>query len=400
MLTETQQYLLDLTASQLFHKRLPLREHIEWAELIREARQQAVFPLVYAAVSDRLPEPMVGQCRAAYYNLLGTTVRNAHQHGQLHRLLCENAVPYVIIKGMASAAYYPDPFLRTMGDVDFLVDRSELSRVSKLLHADGFSGSEKTTHRAHLVYRKPGVVLEMHWEPNGLPEGEKGDLCRDYLKEAIATAKLYTVQGESFNVPDPFSHGLIVLLHTALHLINTGIGLRHLCDWAVFAGSMDSDTFRATFEEKLQAAGLWRFAQLLTQVSIRYLGCPEQEWAIDHVDEELLGLIIEDVLKSGNFGEKDAERLNEAKLMTTVGSGTVRGTGPVRQFFSSLSEKAKQEMPACKKATILLPAGWVKVLIHHARLVSKGKRPKIHPGKMLSGAGDRSRVYREFQLFQ
>ncbi len=121
------------------------------------------------------------------------------------RGLSEHKIPYVIIKGMASAAYYPDPFLRAMGDVDFLVPKEKLEETKKLLLEQGYKTNENSNHHAHRAFHRGKEVLEMHWEPNGIPEGKKGDICREYLSDIIETATPYETQNERFLVPDTFS---------------------------------------------------------------------------------------------------------------------------------------------------------------------------------------------------
>ena len=54
-------------------------------------------------------------------------------------------------------------------------------------------------------------------------------------------------------MPSHFHHGLNLLLHTNQHLLGEGLGLRHLCDWAVFAAGFSDEEFRELFEEKLKA---------------------------------------------------------------------------------------------------------------------------------------------------
>lgn len=398
MLSEIQSTLLRIVCSQLFQKPLPNVVQIEWEALLKEAEQQTVFSIVYTAVEELLPEIVLSKARTQYFLHMRSSIRNAHQHGELHELLSEHKIPDVIIKGMASAAYYPDPFLRAMGDVDFLVPKEKLEETKKLLLERGYTTNENSNHHAHLAFHKGPEVLEMHLESNGIPEGQKGDICRNYLSNVIETANTYETQNERFLVPDAFHHGLVMLLHTATHMINTGIGLRHLCDWAVFVGKLEEKEFRSLFEEKLKTAGLWRFAQLLTQLSIEYLGCPIREWAMEFVDHELLQSMIEDVFAGGNFGKKDAERINEAKLFTTRDSGTVNNSRTV--MLRALSEKAYRMMPMCRKIKLLLPIGWLVVGVKHMSLILRGKRPKIHISKMLRGAETRRGIYKEFQLFQ
>lgn len=398
MISELQSKLLAILAKELFQQDAPSFEDVDWSALLREAEQQSVYAIVYTAVEPYLPEALLPEARAKYYANLAASVRSAHQHGDIHKLLSGHGVPYVIIKGMASASYYPQPLLRAMGDVDFLVPKERLDEAKQLLLGEGYVFTGDETHHAHLAFHRGAEVAEMHWEPNGLPQSEKGDLCRRYLSDSIDTATQYEIQGESFLVPDAFHHGLVMLLHTANHMVNTGVGLRHLCDWAVFAGKLENEAFRDLFEDRLRRAGLWRFAQLLTQVSVRYLGCPSREWAMENVDEALLTSMMTDIFAAGNFGRKDAERINEAKLFTTQGTGTISDSNAV--LFTALSEKAFIAMPLCKKVKLLLPLGWAVVAIRHLCLIARGKRPKIHIKKMVSEAEARREIYRDFQLFE
>ncbi|MBP5208073.1 MAG: nucleotidyltransferase family protein [Clostridia bacterium] len=398
MISETQQALLNSLGTHLFQKQPSDYRSVDWASLLKEAEMQTVFPIVFSVVEPYLPDELSKTAKTGYFVHLASSMRNAHQHGELHKLLSEHGLPYVIIKGMASASYYPDPFLRSMGDVDFLVPKDKLEETKKLLTGEGYSAKENSRHHSHIAFHRGKEILEMHWEPNGLPEGEKYEICRQYLDDMIERSVLYEIRDERFMIPDPFHHGLILLLHTATHMINTGIGLRHLCDWAVFAGKLKDEEFRALFEEKLKAAGLWRFAQLLTQLATRYLGCPKAVWAEEDDDPDFLEAMIEDIFASGNFGKKDVERINEAKLMTVESTGSVERSNTV--VLKVLTEKAYKEMPVCKKVKILLPIGWLYVGIRHMILVIKGKRPKVHLNKMISGAETRREIYTQFQLFR
>ena len=398
MVTETQRVLLEILGAHLFGKPLPDLENVNWTALLKEAEAQAVFAIVYATVEKRMPKDLVARTRETYFSQIAASVRNAHQHANVHKLLSAHGIPYVVLKGMASASYYPKPLLRAMGDVDFLVAKEHLPQAEALILEEGFQPEKEENHPVHLAFRKNQEVLEMHWEPNGIPAGEKGEICHGYFSDILETALLYTKQNEQFYIPDAFHHGLIILLHTAEHMINTGIGLRHLCDWAVFAAALEEEEFRALFEEKLRKIGMWRFAQLVTQVSIRYLGCPERAWAQEDEEPELLAAMISDIFASGNFGKKDEERINEAKMFTTSSTKTVNHSKTA--LFKALTDKVYRDMPVCRKVKILLPFGWILVGINHMRLIRQGKRPKLHLSKMLSGAKARSEIYENFQLFR
>lgn len=375
-MNETQKLLLEHLSSALFQ--VPVTEPVTEDE-IREAEVQAVVGMLPLG-SDRRMLQLVAQ-----------NVNIKYMHTWLHVVMASAGVSYCTLKGVTSAAYYPSPLLRTMGDVDFIVRKEDLALADEVMEQAGCT-REYYLHDHHHAFHKDGVTFELHWEAPGVPEDkpEVRELLRDLID--MAEMKDGCLQASVFH------HGLVLLLHTAEHMINTGIGLRHLCDWAVFAASFSDEEFRIIFEEKLKAAGLWRFAQLLSLTAAQFLGAPKLPW-MGEAEEELLMGIMEDVLDAGNFGAKDSERINQAKFLTDRASRSVKKTGALRQFGRAMTEKALFEWPPCKEHKILLPVGWGYISARHIVRILRGERPKMHIGSMISGANKRRKIYQQFRLF-
>lgn len=404
-LTNKEKALLHLTAQALFPKENELNiDTLKKKDLtteLKEANVQAVFSLVYSVLKKQGINPP--NFEKMFLQTMANNIRVGHDHSELHEMLSSNDIPYVAMKGSASAMYYPEPFLRTMGDVDFLVNKSDLERAGVLLERAGFVPVEKNDHECHIAYhrRRSGIrsIWEMHWSPSGIPKGEVGELTREYLADIIETAVPCTTQGSECLIPTSFHHGLIMLLHTAIHLINTGIGLRHLCDWAVFANEFSDEEFKEIFEEKLKAIGMWRFAQILTRLSITYLGMPEKHWCDVKMEPEYLETLMSDIFKGGNFGVKDSNRINQAKLITSSHKASVDETSLLVQLVRTMNEKAKIALPITKSVPVLLPVGWIYAGGRHLLRIRSGRRPKIDVSDMVRGATERRELYKEFRLF-
>ena len=397
--------LLSITSEALFYESNKMGNQTvseeDWENQLKEANMQAMFSLVFS-VSKKHGASNSGY-ESAYFQKVASNMRVIHDHQELHHLLSANHIPYVVMKGSTSAMYYPEPFLRAMGDVDFLVRESDLAQAGQILEQAGFVPTEDNEHECHIAYHrnKNGVrsIWEMHWAPGGIPDGVAGELTRQYLSDIIETAVPCTIKGSECMVPSPFHHGLIMLLHTASHLINTGVGLRHLCDWAVFADKFSDEEFCEMFEEKLKSIGMWRFAQILTQLSVRYLGMPSKGWC-GHSDEEYLESLMCDIFKGGNFGIKDSNRINQAKLITNSHKASVDETNLLIQLFRTMNEKARIAMPIVKKVPVLLPIGWIYAGGRHLIRIQNGTRPKIDVNDMVKGATERREIYKEFRLFE
>ena len=410
-MNHVQKLLLQVIGAALFGGDLPAVDARYIEPLLTESKAQAVYSLLFNALDDQIKAVLSAEKYAQYseMNLLHAIActRNFDEHGELHELMTAEQIPYVVIKGLASASYYPEPSLRNMGDVDFLVAPSDLSRAGKALEQAGFAvdhGDEDDG--IHIAYTRPPIsIWEMHRSVNGIPSGEIGTAIQAEVDHTIETAVETTCEGVLCRVPDRFHHGLIMLLHTASHLTSEGVGLRHLCDWAVFVSSLSDAEFRELFEKKLKEFGLWRFAQALTLLGIEYLGAPKRVWAVRALERksitaEQLESLMNDILSGGNFGFKDMNRYREIKYISDRGERTVNSDGIIKQGFKTLNQKVYADYKTIEKHRFLLPIGYLAEGGRYIGLLISGKRKSSDTRQMLQEAAQRKKVYSSLRLFE
>lgn len=399
-MTQEQRIIIQILSSQLFNNQnLPDLSGVCIESLLNEARQQAVYAIVYDAIADQIKD-VDKRVRFKRVSLLdkAQSLRNLHDHNELHRLLISNEVEYVFIKGPSAAYYYPVPTLRAMGDVDCLVEQKELERVNKILIDNGFIKSKNTEeHDFHWEYRKQHIVFELHWDIPGMPL-KNNDIIKSYFSDIYE--KRITVEneyGEIF-IPSRLHHGLVILLHIISHMMGKGVGLRHLCDWLVFENSMSEDEFNRIFEKPLKDIGLWTFASVLSGIGIRYFGC-NQRSCFDDVDYNICRQMLDDILEGGNFGIKDDTRGSQAKLIQS--NSTKRATSSVfATGFESVNQKAKIVFPICKNIVILRPIGWFIVCIQYMIRVVKKERNNVFSKSIYTNAASRKELYSQLKLFE
>ena len=331
----TQKTVLDLLSSAMFQKPFCADREVDWKAAFDECKAQSVISLAFSALpKSEVPQKIYAHWKALVNENLAVNSKISYAHTMLNELLNQANIPYVILKGCASAEYYDDPLLRTMGDVDFLVSEKEIKQVDKLLKNQGFVFNN-SFHEIERAYEKDGVILELHWSITGIPGGRTGELLERFLVDIFDKSQLKHFDLAEYYSPSQFHHGLVMLLHVARHMITGGIGLRHFCDWAVFVDKVGKD-FVSLFEDKLKQVGLWRFAQIMTQFCTTYLGLPQQEWA-GIAEKQLLAELKDDVFASGNFGHKDLSRADEAKFITSRKKGGVNNDSNLKQAVLSCS---------------------------------------------------------------
>ncbi|MBQ7355230.1 MAG: nucleotidyltransferase family protein [Clostridia bacterium] len=395
--TRAQETLLALIAESLFGQPFTPTSDTDWSGVYAESRAQAVTLLAFQKQRELPLEAEQSQkIEQALQKHTLLNVRNFQNHAHLHRLMTEAGISYCVLKGIASAHYYPAPLTRAMGDVDFYVSPADADRTRQVLEADGFTADEKEqTH--HQVFRKPGMHYELHREVAGVPEGRAGEMIRGYLADLTDCATPVFDEFVTYRNPSPFHHGLIMLLHMQHHLLSEGIGLRHLCDWAVFVGSLPEEEFTALFAEKLQAVGLWRFAQTLSLAAFRGIGLPKASWMGE--DADLADALLEDILLGGNFGRKQAGRNYEGMFISNRGKNGVK-KGRLRQGFASLNRIVRWFWPIAERVPILYPIGWIFFPIRYLFRVLTGKHKAVSVVEIFENSGKRKELYGKLKLYE
>ena len=371
---------------------------LDWETVMQESCQQAVALQVFDVVGKYrryMPETVYQDWFRIAMKSMRNNLRVQQGQKELVQLLEKGGYPYVILKGTAAAAWYPRPELRTLGDVDFLIDPAHKEKLDQKLVAAGYVGGGYE-HGCHVVYRKPGVHLEMHVEPAGIPCGESELLIREYLKDVPYRGIAYQFEGAEGYHPQAADHGLILLLHIQHHMLGSGLGLRHLCDWAVFV----QGTYRQEFWENrllplLREIGLLRFAAVMTKVSAKYLGSVCPGWA--YADETVVDMVIEDILIGGNFGRKEKTRARAGTMISNHGKNGV-SDGVIWNLYHTLHRSSVEVYPQIKDRPILHFFVDVIRAMRYLLMTLCGKRPNLL--KVYPYAVERKAIYEQLHIFE
>lgn len=401
---EVKSSLIRIVGYQLFGGEYP-KINADMLDILNEAKAQTVFTTVFPFLQDELIRKNQNEFAIAQEDFFRNVILNTYnfqEHSELHELMESQGIPYVAIKGLSSAACYPDPSLREMGDVDFLVCEKDSDRAKQAVLSIGFVVDHGDDDKGiHIAFsREPMSIWEQHRSINGIPEGEIGKLIQKEIDSTIETAHKVALDGAVCRIPDTFHHGLIILLHMISHMTSEGIGLRHLCDWAAFVNSLTNDEFVELYAEKLKAFGIWKYAQIMTCVSERYIGIEHKQWAENtEFDDNLLYGVITDIMNGGNFGKKDANRYREIKYISNRGERTVDNKNVIAQVVRTLNQKVYDENHFIDKHRYLLPVGWAIEGGKYFGLLITGKRKSNGTSSMLKEAAIRKDIYSRMELF-
>ena len=370
---------------------------IDWQNVLLECNAQTITLPCFDALKvykDHVPDEIFQKWKTISARIVKNNFDVLIAQTELVSLLKENGYDYVIMKGTSSADYYVNADLRALGDVDFLINPSKKEEITELLINNGYIKRD-VEHISHVIFNKPKAHLEMHFEVAGLPETENKDFIRSFLKPAVENTVETKRDFCIFNAPQHLYHGIIILLHMQHHMIDDGLGLRHLCDWATFVEkTKEQDFWQKEFIPFAEKIGLFKYMVIMTKVCSKYLSITCPDWALDG-DEALCDAVMEDILTGGNFGRKDDARARSGMLIAQKGQ---KDRGAISNVAYKLHKAILLKYPFIKKFWILYPFVYAWKVVKNLFLMMIGKKSSIL--KMMPEAQKREQIYKQLEVFK
>lgn len=367
---QVSQVVLALLRSALWDEENTYPADTDWQAVTKELHVQAVMGVIAGSdVSDSVPAEIRTQWEklamlqgAHFYKLL-------HEQNQMLALLEKNDIHPVILKGTAAAVYYPDPEMRTMGDVDFLVPREQVEKAYAVMLADGYEQYlEKDTSNKHISLQKAGIHFELHRYFGIFDSMDKMEYMDGLLKKGLQNIEWTSCAESRFPMLPPLANGLVLLEHAAGHF-RGGLGLRHITDWMLYAHTCLTDAFwEEAFRPAAQALGLDVFAQVLTKMCQRYLGLPASMHWCQAADDSYCDQLMKFVLEQGNFGKKEMEEVGDrVTRLFDAHNG-------ISEWLHLLQLSGLNHWQAVKRHAFLKPFAWVYGIGRYAHLALGRKK--------------------------
>ena len=289
--------------SSLFNSDTP------WEEIHRVGKSQALLGILLDGI-ELLPAGLYPP-RPLYLKWCAE-VLEIEDHNQkldtevaaLFRVLRKHDVSPILMKGQAIALNYPVPNHRSCGDIDIFIGKKDYDKVNEILSVDG-KALEKWSPK-HMMFEWHDVIVENHRILANLasPRSIKNlDRLTDEWKKPEKTCHV-NIGDEIVVTPSLEFDAVFLLLHSVVHLMGFGIGLRQTCDWALFLNKKKSELNRKETLKILKDLGMTNAARIFGAMAVKYLGMPEDDLLlpIDDKDRRYGDQLLDDIWENGNFG--------------------------------------------------------------------------------------------------
>lgn len=314
-------------------------KEVDWKELYAIAKKQALLGVLFHGI-QRLPKELAPEQKLLMqWMAMAEMIRK--QNIRLFQdsvKVCKNfeneGFANCILKGQGNALLYPDPYMRTPGDIDIYLSGG---RRKIMKYVDQVCPNQVMRYH-HVDFPVMKTAIEVHFTPSYMFFPVHNRRMQIWFKEVMGEQCNHRVSlpdgyGE-IHVPQVSFNVIYILSHLYRHIFTEGIGLRQLLDYYFVLVKWHTDltnltdsnkslpqmtqinTDLDTLRHELKYLGLWKFAQAVMYVLHEVFGLSGDRM-IAPMDEREGRFLLDEIMRGGNLGQYDdrmGSKVGESKI--------------------------------------------------------------------------------------
>jgi hypothetical protein len=288
----------------------PLIDANNWSVLFNMAFEQSLIGVLFQGV-NRLPleaHPSL-ELKLTWYAHAELIAQQNKKVDEVAVRLAEqveaDGFSYAILKGQGNAVMYPNPSMRTPGDIDIWLmaaPRRVINYVQRKYDAGMFCYHHIDAGMMN------DIEIEVHYRPSFMNNLIHNRRLQRWFQRQAASQSFQRVelpgQAGSINVPDDGFNRIFQMAHISNHLIHEGIGLRQLIDYYYLLNRGFTPEEQQRDEQLLRSTGLYTIAASVMHVLGVILRLPREKMIVAP-DVHRGTFLLQEVLEAGNFGKFD-----------------------------------------------------------------------------------------------
>lgn len=344
--------LIELVSSAI-NEREPnlIKEELNWTYIYKLAKINQVESLVYYSIEkikdETLPKEILSEFKVSQQR---AQIKEATQHFEVKNIeksFEEKGIPYMIAKGFVLKYLYPIATMRTMSDVDILVDINYINEVKNIMVNLEYSVEEFNIGNHDVYYKKPVMNIEIHRELINSNHNEFHWYYENIWEKLIRFKENsceYKMTKEDFYI--------FLIVHFVKHYKNQEILIRHMTDIYIYMKAYEHILNWEYIQCELNKLGIDEFSDNIIKLSKIWFGGKESN--------ELYDEMTEFILSTGKFKDIRKGLVNsvakEMKDVRKVSYGKAKGI--LSLIFPSVNI-LKSRYKILNKWIILLPFVWI-----------------------------------------
>ena len=257
-------------------------KEVDWKELYAIVKKQALLGVLFHGI-QRLPKELAPEQKLLMqWMVMAEMIRK--QNIRLFQdsvKVCKNfeneGFANCILKGQGNALLYPDPYMRTPGDIDIYLSGG---RWKVMKYVDQVCPNQVMRYH-HVDFSVMKTAIEVHFTPSYMFFPIHNSRMQKWFKEVmdLQCSNVVTLPDGYGEITVPTTSFNVIHSHLYRHVFTEGIGLRQLIGYYfVLVKSEERRVKNLTaLQRELKYLGLWKFAGAVMYVLHEALGLPKEK---------------------------------------------------------------------------------------------------------------------------
>lgn len=340
----------------------------ELREVLRLAEIHKVLPLIFDAAFTAIPQGDRENIRAHVKLLVSRQTLTTERFLASYKALNSQGLYPIVVKGIICRNIYPKPDLRCSSDEDLLIEPSQEKDYIGAMDKLGLVplNDNNDTHYQSAYVSTSGIYIELHRSLFS-DSSELFSKCNKSFEGAKSKSISVLIGDTEVRTLSHTDHLLFLILHALKHFISSGVGIRQVCDIALFANTFGNTVDWDYIYNKCSDLNALEFAAAILKIGSRYLtldytlaGIPKRWQELDPDEEPLL----EDILCAGIYGSSHRARQHSSGITLDAATGK-KNSLRNRLFPSAKSLSAQYSYVA--KSPLLLPVAWSHRILRYSK---------------------------------
>lgn len=337
----------------------------EWTEIFRLAEIHNVLPLVSQAVFNQQQFKEWPNLRSKVRQLMMVQMIKTEEFMQLYKILSDNGLKPVVVKGIICRSLYPNPDLRLSSDEDILVLEEDFEEYHRILEQFGMIQpyeQEQAKKEFEVPYHKnnSALYIELHKSLFSPCADAYGDWNRFFVNAQKDAVEINGICSLSHT-----DHLFYLICHAFKHFMHSGFGIRQICDIVMYANTYGDRVKWDTVFKNCCEINAEYFAASLFKIGEKYLVFDREKaaypyyWQQIEIDETDM---LQDLLGGGVFGSSTMSRKHSSNITLDAITSSKKGKKSNIQLKNTLFPSSKYlsgRYPYLLKYPYLLPVAWV-----------------------------------------
>ncbi len=369
----------------------------DWEMLIKHSYRNKTSTLINNAVNKNRNDYDIDDKLLANWNnmarqLFFRGIRQLTRYKEIMKLLQDNGIRPIVLKGYALAELYPDIIQRYSSDLDIKFDSSDRSKVTELFISFGLKYDTEDSKENVYIFYDASISIEAHftlWEDY---EGRNIEvLKRERLDDPKSVIPIQlgdnSADGQYGYTLGVTEHLILQMFHVIKHFILEGIEIRYMVDLTLFINKYVSEIDFERFWRVMSEMDFEKYTVTYFSECIKYFDMDSKALGgrkYRLADDEYA--FLNDMMMVGKQSLDDTSSFSLLGILGPYVNGGKKPAldkkGRVLDALFPSAENIDKKYSYCKKYHFLLPLAWVHRAFRTIFL-------KITRGNKVYGASDK-----------